>query len=136
MQEVDFEGRAKDPELLKDVALAACFDSGSNTQHHLVYTGLEGAGPHLAFLGATVCFSVSPEHVVEKLAGPMEVGAGWTYSSCTRAWRVRGKRGHIGQKGNFARCETFRLLKILGTIGFPETHFGAMAEHLYCLTAS
>ena len=75
VQEVDFEGRAKGPKLLKDDTLAACLDTGSSLQHHLVDTGLEGAGPHLEYLGATVFFSIGPKHIVEKVAGPMEVGA-------------------------------------------------------------
>ena len=75
-QECDFDGRAvSSPGALSDLSpLAACFDSGG-PQHSLVYTGLEGAGPHLAFLTAKVHFSVNPEHKSESMAGPMEVGA-------------------------------------------------------------
>eukprot|EP00903_Cladosiphon_okamuranus_P012500 g11705.t1 len=54
--------------------LAACFNSSGGPQHSLVYTGLEGAGPHLALLSAKVYFSVTPEHKCETMAGPMEVG--------------------------------------------------------------
>lgn len=74
IQECDFDGRAiADPEALHDLSpLAACFDSGG-PQHSLVYTGLEGAGPHLAFLTAKVHFSVSSGHKSESLAGPLEV---------------------------------------------------------------
>lgn len=75
MQECDFDGRAiPNPEAKSDLSpLAACFDSSGGPQHSLVYTGLEGAGPHLALLTAKVYFSVNPEHKCETLAGPMQV---------------------------------------------------------------
>eukprot|EP00752_Nemacystus_decipiens_P004977 g4526.t1 len=75
-KECDFDGRAIPcPGASNDLApLAACFDSGG-PQHSLVYTGLQGAGPHLAFLTAKVHFSVNADHKSESATGPMEVGA-------------------------------------------------------------
>ncbi|CAM9864859.1 unnamed protein product [Ectocarpus fasciculatus] len=47
--------------------------SGSLEQH-LVFTGLVGAGPHLAYLSTNVYFSINSGRPLERAAGPMQVG--------------------------------------------------------------
>eukprot|EP00903_Cladosiphon_okamuranus_P012501 g11706.t1 len=126
-QACDFEGRAAlDPEQLAASPLAACFHSG-NLDQHLVYTGLnKGVGPRLAFLAASVHFSVRPGHVVVKAAGPMQVGedgrvyAAVQYPSMGELWpdvyRTRAVR--IAQVDVYVEVRSERE-----TIRYPGTEF-------------
>ncbi|CAB1119813.1 unnamed protein product [Ectocarpus sp. CCAP 1310/34] len=52
--------------------LATFLLSGSREQH-LVFTELDGAGPHLAHLTPTVHFSITAGHSLERAGGPMQV---------------------------------------------------------------